>query len=242
MKVVEKLLMGVILSIPPLGITFADTLVTSANFSLSSDYVFRGISQTNEDPAVQGGYEMTVESGWYAGLWASNIGFGQGSLETDLYAGWRKQVDNDWSVDFGLVRYLYPSGNTQGSDFNYNELYTNITYKQLTINMVYSDNYFGSEVARFYYVAGDYTHPVTESLSLIVHAGLNQFESDRELTQFLGGVSTDNDNYWDWSVGLTYQLTSKIGLDTTYVDTDIGNQSCVEICESRVVAGLSAIF
>lgn len=242
MKTVQKLLLGTLLSATTFSHSLATELTSSANVSLSSDYVFRGVSQTNEDPAIQGGYDIAIDSGWYAGIWASNIGFGEGSLEADLYAGWRKQVNNDWAVDFGLIRYLYPSGNAQVAEFNYNEVYSNVTYKRLTINLVYSDDYFGSGVDRFYYLAGDYNHPVSERLSVNIHAGLNQFESDDELTQFLGAAPANDDSYWDWSVGLNYQLTNEIGLGITYIGTDISGQSCVEICDSRVVAGLSATF
>ena len=58
----------------------------SGNVTLASTYDFRGMTQTNQEPAIQGGFDVVTDSGFYIGTWASNIAF-DGSVEIDLYAG-----------------------------------------------------------------------------------------------------------------------------------------------------------
>src|SRR5471032_2691106 len=110
----------------------------TANVGLVNDYVFRGITQTNGNPAIQGGIDYTHSSGLYAGTWLSNIswytdqnagtrsaptslaspgsvgatyaanGSNQASLKMDFYGGYKGNFTDDWSYDVGLIRYQYP--------------------------------------------------------------------------------------------------------------------------------------
>ncbi len=64
----------------------------SGNLGLTSDYLFRGISQTDEGMALQGGLTLAGDSGFYLSTWGSNINFGQGSMELDILAGWTGQI------------------------------------------------------------------------------------------------------------------------------------------------------
>ena len=66
----------------------------AGNIALATDYRFRGISQTDRDPAVSGGFDFTAENGLYAGIWGSNISFGC-SLELDYYGGYRGKINDD---------------------------------------------------------------------------------------------------------------------------------------------------
>ena len=78
----------------------------SANIALASDYVFRGVSQTRERPAISAGVDLT-NNGFYAGAWASNVDFGDSTdAEVDLYAGYRPEVAG-YALDFGVIGYLY---------------------------------------------------------------------------------------------------------------------------------------
>lgn len=76
----------------------------SGNVALASDYVYRGISQTNEEAAIQGGFDVEGESGLYVGVWASNIAF-DGSIEVDVYAGYGGEFSEDLGFDIGILRY-----------------------------------------------------------------------------------------------------------------------------------------
>ena len=98
----------------------------SANFALSSDYMYRGQSQTGNLPAISGGldYEMGP---WYAGVWASNVDFGNNvTQEVDLYTGYTVDMGKV-SYDAGLMYYLYP-GQPEGSDFNFLEGSVGVEY------------------------------------------------------------------------------------------------------------------
>lgn len=220
----------------------AAEIETSSNVTLVSDYIFRGISQTNEDPAIQGGIDLTSNAGWYAGVWGSNIGFGDGSLEADIYGGWRYISDASWSFDVGAIRYIYPGGNNADSEFNYNEVYTHLSYQDATLSVVYSDDYFGAGVNQFVYVAVSYSYPIAEQLSLELSTGFNKFESGAELTRFLGGEPTSDDSYWDGSLGINYQLSDKLSVNLTYIATDISDSACSDVCDNRLVFGVRSSF
>src|SRR6185312_584663 len=121
--------LGVLSATPAL----ADNSI-SGNVALTSDYVFRGISQTQGDPAIQGGFDFTTHVGTtpvYAGAWASNVDFGSPSaihvpMELDLYGGVRPTI-GPVSADFGVIGYLYPNADDPrhaglSGDWNYWEL------------------------------------------------------------------------------------------------------------------------
>ncbi len=90
-------------------------LTVSGSVALVSDYRFRGVSQSDEELALQGGFTVTHESGFYAGTWASNLAgwgqFGGANLELDLYAGYKRPI-GPVTVDVGLTWYMYPGGSS----------------------------------------------------------------------------------------------------------------------------------
>lgn len=118
------------------------------NVGVVSDYRVRGIAQTSFDPAIQGGIDFTHKSGIYLGTWASNVkwvkelnGATQGSVEVDLYGGYRGAIDSSLSFDVGAINYRYP-GNDSGvggawpagtfANANTVEVYGALTYKIVT--------------------------------------------------------------------------------------------------------------
>ena len=93
----------------------------SANVGLSSNYVWRGVSQTADEIAVSGGFDYSAESGFYAGVWGSNVSFNGedgGGNEFDIYGGWANDM-----FDIGVLNYRYPGGN----DLDFTELYVGFT-------------------------------------------------------------------------------------------------------------------
>jgi len=128
------LLVG-ILSLP----TFASV---SANVSFTSDYIWRGMTQT-DGPAIQGGFDYAAESGFYAGIWGSNVNFNDGTgSELDYYFGYGFEAGSI-GVDLGYVAFDYPD-NTTGADF-----------EEIVIGLSYSD--FGLTFALGQDSAPDYT-------------------------------------------------------------------------------------
>ena len=94
----------------------ADDVAVTANIGLASSYRFRGIDQTFNQPAIQGGFDVALPSGFYIGNWNSNVngnaaGYYGGNLEMDLYGGWKTAINDDWGFDTGLYNYFYPGSN-----------------------------------------------------------------------------------------------------------------------------------
>lgn len=110
----------------------------SYNVGVTSDYRFRGISQTSTKPALQAGADFAHKSGFYLGVWGSNVkwikeyaGATDGSLEIDLYGGYKGEISKDFSYDVGLITYQYPSNNA-ATNANTTEFYGAVTYAMVT--------------------------------------------------------------------------------------------------------------
>src|SRR6187399_1120009 len=95
------------------GIAHAeDAPALTGNLSLTTDYRFRGISQTYKLPAVQGGLDFADKSGVYLGTWMSNVSgnsYNNGAgLEWDLYGGYKFNIAENVQIDLGTLAYVYP--------------------------------------------------------------------------------------------------------------------------------------
>jgi len=90
----------------------------TANVTLATDYVFRGISQTAHEPTIQGGFDYSHASGFYVGTWASNVNWvgtkENTSMEWDLYGGYRGSFASDFTYDVGALKYYYTGNNVAG--------------------------------------------------------------------------------------------------------------------------------
>ncbi|QIK37235.1 hypothetical protein GWK36_03675 [Caldichromatium japonicum] len=107
----------------------------SANIGAVSNYIWRGISQTDDGPAIQGGLDYQHQSGFSAGTWVSNVDFGDGTnYELDLYAGFGGTINDDLSYALKLTYYAYPDGR----DLNFAELGASTTYRWLTLGIDYT--------------------------------------------------------------------------------------------------------
>lgn len=184
----------------------SDGIEVSGNVALTSDYRFRGISQSDESPAIQGGFDVTFSPGFYIGTWGSSVDFdvnqagnedaADGSLELDYYAGWAGSIgDSGFGIDVGYIYYDYPGD--EGGLGDYQEVYAGVSYNELSVQVNYSDDYYGS-TDDFWYVSGDYSFPLTDDLTIGLHAGYNILEENA------GFLSSDADDYYDYSVSVTY--------------------------------------
>ncbi len=216
------------------GLTF------SANTALVSEYVFRGISQSDEKPAFQGGFDVTHESGVYAGVWGSNIDFNEGagvdgpSLEVDLYGGYSGSV-NDISYDVGVIYYAYP-GADDSLDYDYVEAAVAVGYDfgafSASASFNYSPEFFGDSGDAQYYALG-VDVPLMKDLSLSAHVGRQEIDDNDAF-----GL----DDYTDWSLGLNYSLKG-FDMFVQYIDTDLSEPSeCSDGCAERIVFGISRSF
>ncbi len=112
------------------------------NVGVVSDYIFRGISQTHGDPAIQGGIDYAFSNGFYIGTWASNVSWvknwvGKGSVELDIYGGLRNSfAGGDWNYDVGVITYNYPGhgdSNAGLANPNTTEVYGALGYKWVSV-------------------------------------------------------------------------------------------------------------
>lgn len=202
----------------------AQAVEVSGDITFVSDYAFRGISQTEEAPAIQGGLTLATEQGWYVSVWGSSVDFGgQGTLELDVLLGWSGDIAEGWSADVGIMRYGYP--NTEFAGSNFWELYGSVSYQDLTVGLAYSDDYYGNSGKYFYLYAG-YSLALTDNLALDFHIGHNEFSDDSSAS------------YLDYGITLSTEVLG-VGLSLAYIDTDI--KDCT-LCDSRIVFGISKAF
>ena len=190
-----------------------------------SDYVWRGVSQTDEDPTLQAGLTYTFESGFYVGTWGSGVDFGPGdpSVEVDGFVGYSFDLSPDTSLDFMINRYMYPDA----GDLNFNELISTLSFfDAYSLTLAYSNDFGGSDTDAYYFAgAGSWDLPADFSLSAGV--GFNALDD------------AVGENYVDWNIGVSRSW----GLFTaglSYVGTDgSGTDLFRDLADDRVVLTLS---
>ena len=191
----------------------------TGNVGLYSQYVFRGVSQTNEKPAIQGGFDLGHKSGFYAGTWASNISWlSDGNpdvsapIEWDFYGGYKWGFAEDWVADFGVLYYWYPGTYPSGYSPkpNTTELYAALNWKMLQVKYSYavSDTFGFVNSDGSYYIEGnvnwdvvDKVNDVIGKVTLIGHVGYQSYASngDYSYTYWKVGASTE---VWGVTVGI----------------------------------------
>ena len=196
-----------------LASTSAYALEISGNVALASDYVYRGISQTNEEATIQGGFDIEGESGFYARVWASNIAF-DGSIEIDVYAGFAGDLREGLRFDIGVLYYEYPN-DAGPNDSSFDEVYGSLRYRDLTLGVAYSrDFFFESDTSTYVYL--DY------SLSLPNEFGLDLHYADQSIDD---NATFGTPDYAEFSVSLS-RTVADIDLSLTWHDTDLSNDDC----------------
>lgn len=154
------------------------------NVGVVSDYRYRGLTQTNYKPAVQGGVDVTLSGGFYAGIWGSRITWlnPEAHLELDYYGGYKFSV-NGVDLDVGYLRYVYPQ-DTGTTNANTDEMYMAGTYKSLTIKFSQSNtNLFavaGSKSSR--YIDVSYGMDVGSGWTLTPHVGSQIVNNNKDLS------------------------------------------------------------
>lgn len=200
----------------------------SFNAGVASDYVFRGVSQTDENPQIYGGADATFAGIGYAGAWISNVDFGNDTdAEFDLYAGIKPTL-GPVSLDLGVVYYGYIN-QPSGSDEDYFEFKAagSVPVGPATVGaaIFYSDDFFGGTgKATYYEINGSF--PVAEKVTISGAYGHQEVDYDGD--------------YNTWNLGVGYAINDHFGVDLRYHDTD--EHSFGKIYDSRVAVGLKATF
>jgi len=189
------------------------------SLAVSSEYVVRGISQSGGETVAQGGLSHAAPRGPYAGFWASTIlarrpgDRSAAGMELDLFAGTRRAIGHAWTLDIGVVRYMYPQDDRQ-FDYDYTELVATLDYRGrawLTLTAspdtsLYSLRGLASDRAA-YSVGMAFEQPVTHRFG--ISAGVGYYDL-RELY---------DTGYGYWNAGITWQM-GNISVDVTHMRTD----------------------
>ena len=243
-------------------------ITVSGSVGLVSDYRFRGVSQTDEEMAIQGGITATHESGSYAGTWASNLSgwgtFGGANMELDLFAGYAIPVASGTTLDVGLTWYMYPGGFSD-TDFAepYAKLSTTVGPAKFLAGVAYAPkqqalgNYSNTPQSRGQkqdnlYVWGDASTGIPNTpVSVKAHLGY----SDGNPGLGPNGTSlAPTGSYLDWMLGADVAL-GPLTLGVAYVDTNISKSESAylqpnfsstkdgsSIAASQVVFSVTAAF
>jgi uncharacterized protein (TIGR02001 family) len=232
--------------------TFASTQAMAAepdytlayNVGVTTDYRFRSIAQSSFKPAVQGGVDFSHKSGAYAGVWGSNVnwvkdfaGATEGSLEVDLYGGYKGELMKGLGFDVGLIGYLYPSNNAT-TNANTTEIYAALTYGPVTVkysrslsNFVANANSTGSQ-----YLEAAATFDLGNGFSVTPHVG-------RQIVP----NQTSSADYTDFSLTVSKDFGKGIAASLALVTTDAKDGfykvgSVDNLGKNGLVAGLKYSF
>lgn len=184
----------------------------SANVAMGSNYLWRGVTQTDDSAAISGGIDYVHNSGFYTGAWTSNVDFGDDtSAEVDLYLGFGGELGQGFGYDVGYIYYAYPdSAQTDSSnEYDFGEIYGSLSYSYFSVSANYGVN--TDDGAKSYdgalYLSADAEFEVAEGLTLGLHVGDYSFDSDY-----------DSGDYTDYGISL-----SKSGFTLALSDTDMDN-------------------
>ena len=215
----------------------APSYTVSGNVTVASDYIFRGYSQTNRKAALQGGFDLTHNSGLYAGLWSSSVSWLSdqntpaapisSSLEMDFYGGYRGSV-GDISYDVGILQYYYPGSYPTGfTDPDTLELYGQVGWKWFTVKYSHAtSDLFGvanTKDSNYLDLTGNFD--LGQGVTLTGHVG-HQHVSN------VGSLS-----YTDWKVGVSKEFAG-LNVGLAYTDTDASGR----LAEDQVVFTVGKTF
>lgn len=197
----------------------------TANGGLFSQYVFRGLTQTNEKPAFQGGVDYSHANGFYLGNWNSNVSwisdaaqtFGAGpvsaSLESDFYGGYKGSFTEDIPYDVGFLRYQY--WGTYENGFvkpDTNEFYASVGYKWATLKYSYSvgDTFGIADSKGSDYIELNVSAPLSAKWTVAAHVGKQRYK----------GPNRADLDYNDYKLGATYDLGEGYSLGLAGTNTN----------------------
>jgi uncharacterized protein (TIGR02001 family) len=217
MKHFSKTLLAGGLLVSAVAVQAADPVV--GNVALTSNYVWRGISQTAQSYAIQGGFDYAHDSGFYAGTWGSNVNFGNDApnhldgdgahMELDLYGGYKFTAGGiGWDV--GLLQYMYP-GSSSDLKYNFLEYYVGGSYGPFSAKYFYASDYQNPTDKSASYLDLAATFDLGQGVGLGLHYGMSSGDGIKDVF---------GDTYNDYKVSLTKAVGS-FTFGIAYSDTDL---------------------
>jgi uncharacterized protein (TIGR02001 family) len=190
----------------------------SFNATVTTDYVFRGVSQTDNGPAFQAEASYSAPFGLYATVWGSNVDFGEKggpNFEVDYNIGWSKDLSDSWNLDLGVNRYTYTSASSDYGDIDYNEYLAKVTWTgPVTLSglLGYADDYSNSGAEQTY-TALEASYDIGESgFSIGASAGYTTIKAD-------GNDWPRREDYYDGSISVSKAFgpaTATVGYYDTF--------------------------
>ncbi len=184
------------------------------HIELASDYVQRGISQSDRRPALGLDLHLRHRDGWYAGITGHQIDFRERRprLELGVYAGIAQSPTPEWAWQIGVVRYRYP-GAPQAFGYDYHDLVVATSYRALDARVYYTPDYFAAS-GNSTYLDLSYHYLLTARLGLSLAGGVRRFfRRDAPARRIDGALGL----YWD---------DGNRVLELTYVTTNLGRERC----------------
>ena len=222
------------------AIVYADNDIGnfSANVGFFNQYSYRGIDQSGEEAAIQGGFDWAHDSGFYIGTWASNVDFNDNDsvTEFDFYGGYAKEIQNGINLDLSMIGYTYP-GAYASSNYDFYEysfgLGKSIGPVSFSTAINYSPEFFAKSGDATYWQGGlDYEF---QEIKISGHVGKQWIDLE---------TTYGAPDYVDYSIGASYAWQ---GFDfiVAYVDTDVDagwNSTDQSGKEGRTIFGVSKSF
>lgn len=190
--------------------TSSNAVESSANVALTSNYIFRGQSMSNDNMALQGGYDIaqSKDSGWYAGAFVSMFDFGPNSedgLETDIFGGWKGSfgAQNNFGWEAGLIKYEYQGANNVKGQL---EIFGGITYETAYLKLFIGDD-DNQANGDYTYLDGGASFVVLQDIDLDLHVGHSSRDFAKDYFDASATLKKEV-NGFDTAVSLTYESLS----------------------------------
>ncbi len=233
MKTLRTILLGSALVAAAASPALAEGL--SGTAAVTTNYLFRGITQTLDKPTIQASIGYDFGNGFSVGAWGSGIDFGDGesTIESDYYANYALSLSDEATLTFGATYYAYPTSQSDW-DYDYFEasavLSYNVGFATLNGSIWYSPEFFGGAGDAWYF-SGGATVPITDWLSASGSYGYQTVD-----TPF---YFITKDTYSNWNLGVTGTY-EKFSLNVMYSQTDLVDVG--GLADAKLVATLSAAF
>lgn len=230
---------------------FADSNF-SATLTFTTDYVYRGVSLSDNEPAIQGSFDYSHPDGVYVGLWGSNVDVDGTSIEIDYYAGYAGELAA-FGYDLSTIYYSYPGANDDEAEFNYFEFFIKGSYEfdmtmapVIGLDLSYSPEYYGEDgdmycvISRVDLTLVDELQHI-DSIILTGEIGYQDVEGDKSTGYGFGLDGNDGYDYTFYKIALS---TSLKGFDLVldYTDTDEEEFLGESLADERFTFSVSRSF
>jgi len=225
------------------------------NIGLFSSYQFRGLEQTGGRAALQGGADLSHSSGFYVGIWGSNVSwledaetYKHSSLEVDVYGGYKNTIGStDIAYDIGLLQYIYPGDRiSPNPTANTTEGKAALTYKWVNVTgwYIFSKDGFAVEDSRgTTYLEANANIPLWDTgITAILHVGKQEFDGTGAFATSVGCGSNDCLSYTDYKIGASKTWANNVTFGGYYTDTDAKKSLYTDLSGNYLGADKVTVF